>query len=139
MRVHRVRAAGAVLAQPERELPPAPEPAVALRNPSRLALVDGRTARVTRVVPVPGAARHLPNSPYGLAFDPARRRLWVTLTATNQPVGFDLSAPTAMARATPFTTLPTLRQPNSIAVDPTSGRVFVAGATDSGLQVVDPR
>ncbi|MDQ3642817.1 MAG: YncE family protein, partial [Actinomycetota bacterium] len=33
--------------------------AVALRNPSRLALIDTRTAQVTRVVPVPGAARHL--------------------------------------------------------------------------------
>lgn len=91
------RAAGAATAPPrrseKRELPPAPEPAVApvpstapagmvvalpgggpegvvadpvtgvvavaLREPSRLALVDAKTARVTKVVPVPGAARHL--------------------------------------------------------------------------------
>jgi hypothetical protein len=33
--------------------------AIALRQPNRLVLVDGRTGKVTRTVPVPGAARHL--------------------------------------------------------------------------------
>ncbi len=80
----------------------------------------------------------LPGSPYGLAFDAARRRLWVTLTATNQLAGFDLSGSAAPPNE-PFVTLPTVRQPNSVAVDPASGRVFVAGAADATLQVVDAR
>jgi len=94
-----------------------------------------------RLGPEPRMERQLslPGSPYGLAFDATRRRLWVTLTATNQLVGFDLSGAVATPPAEPFVTLPTVRQPNSVAVDPVSGRVFVAGATDATLQVVDPR
>jgi len=92
----------------------------------------GPEPRLERRVPLPG-------SPYGLAFDAARRRLWVTLTASNQLVGFDLSGSAATSQVQPFVTLPTVRQPNSVAVDPSSGRVFVAGATDANLQVVDPR
>jgi hypothetical protein len=33
---------------------------------------------------------------------------------------------------------PTLRQPNSVAADETSGRVFVAGRTTTSLQIIDP-
>ncbi|HSH58232.1 MAG TPA: hypothetical protein VK988_01065, partial [Acidimicrobiales bacterium] len=91
----------------------------------------GPEARMERKVVLPG-------SPYGLAFDATRRRLWVTLTATNQLAGFDLSG-SAATPTEPFVTLPTVRQPNSVAVDPASGRVFVAGATDATLQVIDPR
>lgn len=94
-----------------------------------------------RLGPAPAMERRVPlaNSPYGLAFDATRRRLWVTLTATNQLVGFDLSGAAATPPTDPFVTLPTVRQPNSVAVDPASGRVFVAGATDATLQVIDPR
>ena len=51
----------------------------------------------------------LPGTPYGLASDPSRRRLWVTETATN-----------------------------TVAVDTGSGRVFVAGASAGIVQVFDP-
>ncbi len=90
-----------------------------------------------RLGPEPRMLRRvgLRGAPYGLALDAVRRRLWVTLTASNQLVGFDLAAPSDQ----PFITYPTVRQANSVAVDPTSGRVFVAGAADSNLQVVDPR
>jgi len=90
-----------------------------------------------RLGPEPQLVRRVPlkGSPYGLAVDQARRRLWVTLTATNQLAGFDLSGTAEQ----PFTTLAAVRQPNTVAVDAESGRVYVAGAADSTLQVVDPQ
>jgi DNA-binding beta-propeller fold protein YncE len=33
---------------------------------------------------------------------------------------------------------PTVRQPNSVAVNPASGRVFVVGRTEEVLQLLDP-
>jgi DNA-binding beta-propeller fold protein YncE len=35
-------------------------------------------------------------------------------------------------------TFPTVPQPNSVAVDPRSGRVFVASRKDGTLQLLDP-
>jgi len=32
----------------------------------------------------------------------------------------------------------TVRQPNTVAVDPATGRVFVASRTDGTLQLLDP-
>jgi DNA-binding beta-propeller fold protein YncE len=74
----------------------------------------------------------LPGTPYGLAYDPARDRLWVTLTATNQLVGFDTRAdpPREIAR------IPTVRQPNTVAVDEATGRLAVTGSDDGTLQLV---
>lgn len=74
----------------------------------------------------------LPGTPYGLAYDPARDRLWVTLTATNQLVGFDTRAdpPREIAR------IPTVRQPNTVAVDEATGRPAVTGSDDGTLQLV---
>ena len=34
---------------------------------------------------------------------------------------------------------PTVRQPNTVAVDTASGRVFVTGKADGKLQILDPR
>jgi DNA-binding beta-propeller fold protein YncE len=73
---------------------------------------------------------HLEGAPYGIAFDPERRRFWVTLTASNR-----------VAEVTDrrlLRTFPTVRQPNSVAVDPESGRVFVAGRREGVLQMFDP-
>jgi DNA-binding beta-propeller fold protein YncE len=74
----------------------------------------------------------LPGSPYGMAYDPRRQVVWVTLTARNQVVGFDLSggAPKEIARH------PTVRQPDSVAVDPVSGTVFVAGKTSGVVEAI---
>lgn len=78
-------------------------------------------------VPLPGGA------PYGMALDARRDRLWVTLTAENRIVEFALdSVPRKV------TSYPTVRQPNSVAVDPASGRVFVGGRSGSALQLLDP-
>ena len=74
----------------------------------------------------------VPGSPYGMAYDPKRNRLWVTLTGKNQVVGFELAgaAPREVARHD------TVRQPNSVAVDPASGTVFVAGQTQGVVQSI---
>jgi DNA-binding beta-propeller fold protein YncE len=76
----------------------------------------------------------LPGRPYGLAADPGRRAVWVTLTDANRLVG--LRVTTDGLR--PFANLPTVRQPNSVAVEAASGRVAVAGTADGLLQLLTP-
>lgn len=73
-------------------------------------------------------------SPYGLALDPEREHLWVTLTAENTLVQYDISGdePEELER------YPTVRQPNTVAVNPESGRVFVGGRRESRLQILEP-
>jgi DNA-binding beta-propeller fold protein YncE len=72
--------------------------------------------------------------PYGIASDPKRDLAWVTLTASNEVVGFDMTGGAPVQRYR----LPTVRQPNSVAVDPDSGRVFVASANGEGVSVIQP-
>lgn len=73
-------------------------------------------------------------SPYGAAYDSTRDILWLTLTATNQLVGLSLTggAPAEVAR------FPTVRQPNSVAVDPGTGTVYVTGRADGVVQAIRP-
>ncbi|WP_433868530.1 YncE family protein [Saccharopolyspora sp. CA-218241] len=77
--------------------------------------------------PVPGA-------PYDIAYDPARDLAWITLTATNEVVAYDVAGgqPREVHR------LPTLGQPDSVAVDPAAGAVHIGSATGGGIQVVTP-
>jgi DNA-binding beta-propeller fold protein YncE len=77
----------------------------------------------------------LPGSPYGIAIDPRRDQLWVTLTSEQRVVQFALEGRTLREIAR----YPTVRQPNSVAVDPASGRVFVTGKADGQLQILKPR
>jgi DNA-binding beta-propeller fold protein YncE len=77
----------------------------------------------------------LPGSPYGIAIDPERNHLWVTLTAEQRVVQFALEERTLREIAR----YPTVRQPNTVAVDKASGRVFVTGKTNGELQILDPR
>lgn len=76
----------------------------------------------------------LPGTPYGIAYDPKRGLAWVTLTARNQVVGFDMTGGSPVEKYR----LSTVRQPNSVAVDPDSGRVFVASADGEGVRVIQP-
>lgn len=73
---------------------------------------------------------HLEGAPYGIAYDRSRRRFWVTLTASNRVA--------ELTDRRVLRTFPTVRQPNSVAVDPESGRVFVASRKDGVLQLFDP-
>ncbi|WP_292989953.1 hypothetical protein [Mycobacterium sp.] len=101
---------------------------------------DGGAVVIERVGPQLSriATVDAPGKPYGLAYDAVRRRLYVTLTASNRLRVVDLSDP-----ATPriLTDVPTIRQPNSVAVDPRRGAVLVTGSApggDSGLQIIGP-
>jgi DNA-binding beta-propeller fold protein YncE len=76
----------------------------------------------------------LSGRPYGLAADPGRRAVWVTLTDTNRLVGVRVTRDGLR----PFANLPTVRQPNSVALDVASGRVDVAGSADGMLQILTP-
>lgn len=76
----------------------------------------------------------LPGTPYGVSYDPVRDRLWVTLTARNEVVGLDLGAkPPVITQR-----LPTVRQPNTVAVDSNTGRLFVTGTDEGVLEIIDP-
>ncbi len=73
----------------------------------------------------------LPGAPYGLAVDPVRRRLWVTITARNEVVSLP-----ANGRPRPLVRLATIRQPNRVAVDSATGTVAVAGRDAGVLQMI---
>lgn len=69
-------------------------------------------------------------APYAVAYDDRRDLVWVTLTGSNEVVGYDLSTGTAEERHR----FATVRQPNSVAVDPADGTLVIASATGDGLQ-----
>jgi hypothetical protein len=77
---------------------------------------------------------YLPGGPYGIALDPVRHRLWVTLTARNEVVEL-----AATGRPHPLVRLPTVRQPDSVAVDPALGTLAVTGRDAGVLQLIDVR
>jgi DNA-binding beta-propeller fold protein YncE len=78
-------------------------------------------------------SQYLPGGPYGMALDPVRNRLWVTLPAKNEVVELPARAHPHVLRR-----FPTVRQPNSVAVDVRTGRVFITGRTDGELEWFDP-
>ncbi|MBW0106126.1 YncE family protein [Pseudonocardia sp. KRD291] len=79
------------------------------------------------------AALSVPGEPYGITYDPVRDRLWVTVTATNQLIGYDMTNPEPREIAR----IPTVRQANTVAVDPDTGRLFVTGTNDGVVQIVE--
>ena len=104
----------------------------------RLYVADTRGGAVLayEARPRPARAASAPltaGRPYGLAMDAEREELWVTLTAENALVRFDVggAGPREEGR------YPTVRQPNTAAVNPRTGRVYVAGR-DGELQIIDP-
>lgn len=103
----------------------------------RLAVIDtrGNAVLLYELGPHPRqiARLDLPGTPYGVTYDPVRDRLWVTLTAKNELVGIDESG----AQAQVTSRVPTVRQPNTVAVDSATGRLFVTGTVDGVLQLID--
>lgn len=77
--------------------------------------------------------QYLSSNPYGIALDEQRQKLWVTLPARNQLV--ELRARRASRTDRIFATV---QQPQSVAVDPRTGHVFVTGATHGELQRLRP-
>jgi DNA-binding beta-propeller fold protein YncE len=99
---------------------------------------DGGAVLVERVDPQLAQAAKIdaPGKPYGLAYDATRHRLYVTLTAANVVRLVDVSDAT---KPRILGDVPTVRQPNSVAVDPRSGNVLVTGSDpgrDSGVQII---
>lgn len=68
-------------------------------------------------------------SPYGLAIDEGRQRLWVTDTGADRLLEIGIAARPRIVR-----TYPTVRQPNTVAVDTRTGAVFVIGQALGQLQ-----
>lgn len=92
--------------------------------------IDPQIAQVSRI--------EAPGSPYGLAYDARRARLYVTLTASNLMRVIDVAD---AAKPRVVGDVPTLEQPNSVAVDPSSGAVLIAGrgpGERGSLQIVSP-
>jgi DNA-binding beta-propeller fold protein YncE len=101
---------------------------------------DGGAVFIERIDPqVSQVARiDAPGNPYGLAYDRLRHRLYVTLTASNVLRVIDVSDP---AKPRTLGGVPTVQQPNSVAVDLRSGAVLVTGSTPgraSSLQIIAP-
>jgi DNA-binding beta-propeller fold protein YncE len=75
----------------------------------------------------------LPGGPYGIALDAARGRVWVTLPGLNQVVELPADGRPHVLRR-----FPTVRQPDTVAVDERTGRVFVTGRAAGELEWIDP-
>ncbi|MGO8853875.1 MAG: YncE family protein [Mycobacterium sp.] len=96
----------------------------------------GDSVRVFDPLPTPREVATVgqPGGPYGVAYDPARDRLWVASSGGNEVIGYDMTrpAPREVRR------IPTVQNPYTVGVDPTTGRLFVAGVTAGVVQVIDP-
>jgi DNA-binding beta-propeller fold protein YncE len=77
--------------------------------------------------------QYLASQPYGIALDEERYKVWVTLPAVNQLVEVR-----ARTKSRTGQVIPTVEQPQTVAVDESNGKVFVTGATDGVLQTITP-
>lgn len=69
-------------------------------------------------------------SPYGLAG--SSTLAWVSLTASNTVVGYDLASGIPVEKVR----YPTVRQPNTLAYDESSGTLYVVSGSGAGVQVI---
>jgi DNA-binding beta-propeller fold protein YncE len=77
----------------------------------------------------------VPGSPYGIAIDPRRGRLWLTETADNRLAELGISGP-GLPHITH--TFPTGRQPDTVAVEASNGHVFVADQIAGTVEEISP-
>jgi DNA-binding beta-propeller fold protein YncE len=73
----------------------------------------------------------VPDAPYGLAGSPTLA--WVSQTATNTVVGYDLATGIPVEKVR----YRTVRQPNGLAYDASSGTLYVVSGTGAGVQVIE--
>ncbi len=73
----------------------------------------------------------VPQAPYGLAG--SRELAWVSQTASNMVVGYDLSTGIPVERVH----YPTVQQPNSLAFDEASDTLYVVSGSGAGVQVIE--
>jgi hypothetical protein len=103
----------------------------------RVLVTDTRTGQVIAFSANPVVERQsapVAGVPYGVAVDTNRAVAWVTATALNEVIGYQLATGQPVQKYR----LSTVRQPDSVAVDPVSGHVFVASADGGGVQVMRP-
>ena len=70
-------------------------------------------------------------APYGLAG--SKELAWVSQTASNVVIGYDLSTGIPVERVR----YPTVQQPNSLAFDEASGTLYVVSGSGAGVQVIE--
>ncbi|ETW22941.1 hypothetical protein MGAST_16960 [Mycobacterium gastri 'Wayne'] len=73
----------------------------------------------------------VPQAPYGLAG--SRELAWVSQTASNVVIGYDLSTGIPVEKVR----YPTVQQPNSLAFDDVSGTLYVVSGSGAGVQVIE--
>jgi DNA-binding beta-propeller fold protein YncE len=71
------------------------------------------------------------SAPYGLVG--TRTLAWVSLTATNVVVGYDLATGIPVEKVR----YPTVRQPDVLAFDDATSTLYVASASGDGIQVIN--
>jgi DNA-binding beta-propeller fold protein YncE len=105
----------------------------------RMIAVDtrGNAIRVFDLTPGPRQVASVaqPGAPYGITYDPARDRLWVASSGTNEVVGYDMTG-TAPRQVRRFSTV---QNPYSVGVDAATGKLFVAGASEGVVHVINPQ
>ena len=74
----------------------------------------------------------VPRSPLGVAVDAVRGHLWITCTASNRLVELSLARPLPRI----IGQWPTVRQPDTVAVDPRTDTVVVVGAAPGLLEII---
>jgi DNA-binding beta-propeller fold protein YncE len=112
-------------------------------GPGIVAVADttGGAVYVIRIAGTPTVLQTfpLPGRPYGMAVDLARHRLWVTTTSDDVLHELTISGSATSPKLTAGRTFPTVQQPNSAAVVPSTGRVLVAASIRDGLlDAIDP-
>ena len=97
---------------------------------------EGDMVRKFLIGPEPREVAAVPaaGTPYGIAIDQKRKRLWVTLTANNQLAGYSIAGEVPKRTST----FATVRQPNTVAVDPSNGDVFIGSRSDAQIQRISP-
>lgn len=69
-------------------------------------------------------------SPYGITG--SKTLVWVSQTAANQVIGYDLATGIPVEKVR----YPTVRQPNSLVIDDTSDTLYVVSGSGDGVQVI---
>jgi hypothetical protein len=70
-------------------------------------------------------------APYGLAG--SRELAWISQTASNVVIGYDLSTGIPVEKVR----YPTVQQPNTLAIDEASDTLYVVSGSGAGVQVID--
>ncbi|CQD17213.1 LppL protein [Mycobacterium europaeum] len=73
----------------------------------------------------------VPQAPYGLAG--SRALAWVSQTASNMVIGYDLSTGIPVEKVR----YPTVQQPNSLGFDEASDTLYVVSGSGAGVQVIE--